>query len=410
MKRVFDINIYLLLSILLAGLLTSFGKTTGLNVLGIFTVTMMSLIFPAKEAVGILLPILLMGDLIAVFFYRRTVVWRHLFSLVPWILLGVILGYFVLRFSDNDQLKILLGYLIIGLNLFQIVKDYFGSKIDQSLPSSIWFIGLMGILAGFATMIGNVAGTVMAIYLLAHRLPKNEFVGTGAWFYLFVNIIKVPFYISLGMITANSFSVNLLAIPAVAVGAFIGIKVLPRIPQQMFKWIILALGSLGAMKLIVPAFYDYILVWHIAVCAVCIIAGLMSLLIKNRKDLRNTCGKLYCGAYPVLFITTMTLSLLKWENGMNVLIIGALSFCIALFGYLASKKSWSNGRIKQNIGVMGSYLGILTALFVIGDPGDSIPTLLLWFFLSLIGGLILWWIRFKGYLELEEHHSLDIKN
>lgn len=406
----FDINIYLLLSILLAGLLTSFGKTTGLNVLGIFTVTMMSLIFPAKEAVGILLPILLMGDLIAVFFYRRTVVWRHLFSLVPWILLGVILGYFVLRFSDNDQLKILLGYLIIGLNLFQIVKDYFGSKIDQSLPSSIWFIGLMGILAGFATMIGNVAGTVMAIYLLAHRLPKNEFVGTGAWFYLFVNIIKVPFYISLGMITASSFTVNLLAIPAVAVGAFIGIKVLPRIPQQMFKWIILALGSLGAMKLIVPAFYDYILVWHIALCAVCIIAGLMSLLIKNRKDLRNTCRKLYCGAYPVLFITTMTLSLLKWENGMNVLIIGALSFCIALFGYLASKKSWSNGRIKQNIGVMGSYLGILTALFVIGDAGDSMPILLLWFFLSLIGGLILWWIRFKGYLELEEHHSLDMKN
>jgi uncharacterized protein len=278
---VFDINLYLLLSILLAGLLTSFGKTTGLNVLGIFTVTMMSLIFPAKEAVGILLPILLMGDLIAVFFYRRTVVWRHLFSLVPWILLGVILGYFVLRFSDNDQLKILLGYLILGLNLFQIVKDYFGSKIDQSLPSSIWFIGLMGILAGFATMIGNVAGTVMAIYLLAHRLPKNEFVGTGAWFYLFVNIIKVPFYISLGMITASSFTVNLLAIPAVAIGAFIGIKVLPRIPQQMFKWIILALGTLGAMKLIVPTLH----VWHIVVIAICFIAGLV-FLRKRASQLR----------------------------------------------------------------------------------------------------------------------------
>ena len=129
----FDVNIYLLLSILLAGLLTSFGKTTGLNVLGIFTVTMMSLIFPAKEAVGVLLPVLLMGDLIAVFFYRRTVVWKHLFSLVPWILIGVLIGYFVLRTSDNEQLKILLGYLILGLNLFQIVKDYFGSKIGSGI-------------------------------------------------------------------------------------------------------------------------------------------------------------------------------------------------------------------------------------------------------------------------------------
>ena len=92
----FDLDISLLLFILLAGFLSGFGKTTGLYVLGIFTVTMLSLIFPAKEAVGILLPILLIGDLIAVTYYRRTVVWKHLFSLVPWILVGILIGYFVL--------------------------------------------------------------------------------------------------------------------------------------------------------------------------------------------------------------------------------------------------------------------------------------------------------------------------
>ena len=410
----FDVNIYLLLSILLAGLLTSFGKTTGLNVLGIFTVTIMSLIFPAKEAVGVLLPVLLMGDLIAVFFYRRTVVWRHLFSLVPWILIGVLIGYFVLRTSDNEQLKILLGYLILGLNLFQIIKDYFGSKIDQALPSSIWFIGLMGILAGFATMIGNVAGTVMAIYLLSHRLPKNEFVGTGAWFYLFVNIIKVPFYIQLGMITTSSFTVNLLAIPAVAIGAFVGIKVLPLIPQQMFKWIILALGSLGAMKLIVSALYDYVLIWHIAASIVCFIAGLIALLIKNRKDLRTTCGKIYCGAYPVLFITTMSLALMKWENGIYVFLVSILSFCLALLGYMASKKRVSYWRFKQNVGVIGSYIGLITAIFVIGDLSYSmisnIPTLILCLVPTIIGGLFIGWIMNKEDFEIEERHSLDIKN
>ena len=272
---------------MLAGLLTSFGKTTGLNVLGIFTVTMLSLVYPAKEAVGLLLPVLLMGDLLAVIYYRRTVVWKHLFSLVPWILIGVLAGYFVLRFSDNEQLKVMLGLLIIGLNLFQIIKDYFGSRFDNSLPSSVWFIGLMGVLAGFATMIGNVAGTVMAIYLLAHRLPKNEFVGTGAWFYLFVNVIKVPFYIHLGMITASSFTVNLIAIPAVALGAFVGIKVLPRIPQQMFKWIILGLGTLGAMRLIVPNLQNYILVWHIVALVLVCISGVLTLMIRDRKELGN---------------------------------------------------------------------------------------------------------------------------
>ena len=81
----------------------------------------------------------------------------------------------------------------------------------------------------------------------------------------------------LGMITTSSFTVNLLAIPAVAIGAFIGIKVLPLIPQQMFKWIILALGSLGAMKLIVPTLH----VWHIVVIAICFIAGLALFTKKN---------------------------------------------------------------------------------------------------------------------------------
>ena len=123
-KNVSDLSMALLLPILLAGLFSGFGKTTGLSVLGIFTVTMLSLLFPAKEAVGILLPILLIGDLIAVTYYRHTVVWKYLFSLVPWILVGILLGYFVLLNVDNDQLKILLGYLVISLNLFQIVTRF----------------------------------------------------------------------------------------------------------------------------------------------------------------------------------------------------------------------------------------------------------------------------------------------
>ena len=244
----FGLEISVVLFIMFLGLLSGIGKTTGLSVLGIFNVTLISMVFPAKEAVGILLPILLMGDLIAVTYYRRTVIWKYLFSLVPWILVGIVLGYFVLLKVDSPELKLLLGYLIISLNLFQIIRDYMGSKLDQALPNSVWFTGT--IMAGFATMVGSVAGAVMAVYLLAKRLPKNEFVGTGAWFFLFVNVIKVPFYLQLDMITSKSLLIDTLAIPAVLLGTFIGIKVLPRIPQQLFKWIILGLGTIGAFRLI----------------------------------------------------------------------------------------------------------------------------------------------------------------
>jgi uncharacterized membrane protein YfcA len=131
-------------------------------------------------------------------------------------------------------------------------------------------------------MIGNVAGAVMSVYLLSRRLPKNEFVGTGAWFYLFVNVIKVPFYIQLGMISPRSLLLDSIAIPAVVIGTIIGIKVLPLIPQQMFTWIILALGTAGAIKLIVPNIHE----WFIAMAVVCLIAGFLAVLIRKRKYIR----------------------------------------------------------------------------------------------------------------------------
>ena len=393
---------------------SGFGKTTGLSVLGIFTVTMLSLLFPAKEAVGVLLPILLIGDLIAVTYYRHTVVWKYLFSLVPWILIGILLGYFVLLNVDNNQLKILLGYLVISLNLFQIVRDLMSKKMDQALPNSVWFIGMIGILAGFATMIGNVAGAVMAVYLLSRRLPKNEFVGTGAWFFLFVNVIKVPFYIHLGMITSQSLLLDIMALPAIAIGTLIGIKVLPLIPQQLFKWIILALGTFGAMRLIVPELFHYILIWHITAVVIGLIAGLFVLLSRNREDLRALCGRIYCGSYTVVFITTMALAIMKWENGIYALFISGLSYCIAWFGYMASKKRWNNWRIKQIGGVIGSYIGMMTAVFVIGDSSlsfiSNIPTLLFWLVPTIIGALIIFGIMNKQNFEIDDHHSLDIKN
>lgn len=91
----------------------------------------------------------------------------------------------------------------------------------------------------------------MAMYLMSKQLPKQEFVGTGAWFFLFVNVIKIPFYVNLGMIDAASISLNVWMVPAVFVGAYLGVKVLRRIPQRIFHVSVLLLGALGAIRLIV---------------------------------------------------------------------------------------------------------------------------------------------------------------
>jgi uncharacterized protein len=219
--------------------------------MGILVATILMYVFPAKESIGILLPMLIVGDLFAVIFYRRSVVWKYLISLIPWVLIGIIFGYYVLNQINSDQLKPLIGVIVLALIILHVSRERLGETFTKVLPKSLWFTVSMGILAGFTTMIGNAAGGVMAIYLLMKGLPKNEFVGTGAWFFMFVNLIKVPFYISLGLITFDSITFNMWLIPTILIGAFIGIKVVPHIPQKVFQTLILAFALIGALRLII---------------------------------------------------------------------------------------------------------------------------------------------------------------
>lgn len=235
---------------LLAGLLAGFAKT-GLATLGILNAALMTQVFPAKEAVGTLLPVLIAADVIAVIYYRRSVVWAYLISLIPWVLIGLAAGYVILLLVDDRLIKFLLGLLLLILILLQLAKDRWGAKLDERLPDSKWFTSAMGILAGFATMVGNVSGVMMSMYLFGKKLPKQEFVGTGAWFYLVVNLLKAPLYVQLDMITANSLMLNLWSLPAIAAGAFIGVRVIPRIPLHWFQRVILLLGAVGAIRLMI---------------------------------------------------------------------------------------------------------------------------------------------------------------
>ncbi|GAA0307530.1 hypothetical protein GGQ92_001999 [Gracilibacillus halotolerans] len=219
--------------------------------MGILVVTIFMMIFPARDSVGILLPLLIVGDLFAVVYYRRHVVWKYLISLMPWVLIGIIGGYAVLEFISSEQLKPLIGILVLLLIILHISREKLGKRFVELLPESKLFTYLMGILAGFTTMIGNAAGGVMAIYLLVKGLPKTEFVGTGAWFFLTVNLIKVPLYVSLGMITVDSITFNLKLIVFILIGALVGVKVIKWMPQKMFQTVVLIFAAIGAIRLII---------------------------------------------------------------------------------------------------------------------------------------------------------------
>jgi uncharacterized membrane protein YfcA len=222
---------------------------TGMPGGAIPAVAMMAQAFPddTKLSVGALLPILIVGDLFAVAWYRRHAQWSRLWHLLPYVAAGMVPGYLVLAWIDTGGLRVLLGLLVLILLVLEIWRRRLGWL---ELPRRWWFTAVAGILAGFGTTVGNAAGPVMSIYLLSHGLQKQEFVGTAAWFFFLVNVSKVPLFWGLGMITTGTMGFGLVILPMVAVGAFGGLYLLRWIPQKAFDLIVLALAGLAAVHMV----------------------------------------------------------------------------------------------------------------------------------------------------------------
>jgi len=230
----------------LGAVLVGFSKT-GISGLGLLFVVIFAQIMPAKQATGIVLPLLCFGDVIAVASYRQHAQWRHLWRLFPWTAAGVIAGYWAMNRIDERQARLLIGGIVLALVVMHLVRRrVHGHEADHGA----WFPPVIGVLAGFTTLVANAAGPLMAVYLLAMRLPKMEYMGTGAVFFMLINLFKVPFMVRLGLINPGSFAVNLWLAPAVVVGALAGRKILPKINQKVFENLALGLSAAAGIKLL----------------------------------------------------------------------------------------------------------------------------------------------------------------
>jgi len=222
---------------------------SGFGAMAIPGILLMTQVMPARESSGVILPMLILADIFAVQSFRKFTVWRLLIKILPAAVLGVILGWAIMPRIPTGFFTPLIGWIILALLLLTIAQKCSTQlqKIAADHAAVAWPLGL---LAGVSTMLANAAGPAMTVYLLASRLPKYEFVGTAAWFFFFINIIKVPFSASLGLITPQTLLFNLLLAPAVLIGLFSGKFLLGKINQKAFEWLLIGLSLLGALRLI----------------------------------------------------------------------------------------------------------------------------------------------------------------
>jgi uncharacterized membrane protein YfcA len=225
---------------------------TGIAGLSILSIALFNHVFPSsKQASGLVLPLLIFGDVVAVFAYRKHTQWHYLWRLFPWTAIGVVLGYFAMGRISDHAVRILIGWIIVSLVMLSFWQKYLSGPTEDRRTAFHWSVGaIIGVTAGFITLIANAAGPLMAVYLVAMRLPKMEYVGTAAVFFLLLNLFKVPFMVDLGLITTTSFGLNLVLAPAVLLGTVAGRWLLARINQNLFEQLVLSLSAIGGILLI----------------------------------------------------------------------------------------------------------------------------------------------------------------
>jgi uncharacterized protein len=245
----FDLSVVQWILLAVCALFVGMSKV-GIAGISMFYIPVLALIFGGKTSTGILLPMLMMADIFGVAYYHRHAEWKYLAKLLPWAFVGIGIGLWVGKVVNDEWFKNIIAVLVfagVGIMLWREKQN----RTDL-FPHTWWFAAIMGVLGGFATMIGNVAGPIFAIYMLAMNLPKNAFIGTGAWFFLIVNFFKFPLQVWVwNNIGWKTIIIDLIMLPAIALGAFLGIWIVRKIPDKTYRTFIIIVTVLSAFLLLI---------------------------------------------------------------------------------------------------------------------------------------------------------------
>ncbi|HZK05615.1 MAG TPA: sulfite exporter TauE/SafE family protein [Actinomycetaceae bacterium] len=237
----------------IAALIVGISKTS-VSGFGVLAVMLFALVMPAKESTAAVLLLLIVGDVVAVWRYREHGDWVLLRRLLPYVIPGIALGALFLRVVDDDVLRRSIGAILAFFVIMQIVLRLRTTRrvTPERAPRRHHLASAgYGTAAGFTTMTANAAGPVMTLYLLAAGVDKKAFVGTGAWYFLIVNVTKVPFSAALGLFPKSTLLLDLALVPVVLLGAFIGTRLTNVLSQRAFELLALGASVVSAVVLLV---------------------------------------------------------------------------------------------------------------------------------------------------------------
>jgi uncharacterized membrane protein YfcA len=235
------------LLILLASFIIGLTKA-GLKGVDMLSVTLMAIVFGSKASTGIVLPLLCLTDIAAVAYYNRHAEWKHFKKLTPWMVVGIVLGVYLGRDMDEAIFRKIMAIIILLTIVIALVMEY---RKSQEVPRHPLFVVSTGLAAGFTTMIGNLAGAFSNLYFLAMRVDKNSFIGTAAWIFLIINLVKFPLQVFFWKnITVQSLKIDALLVPTLAIGFVTGIFIVGKIKDEQYRKVVLILTLAGSILML----------------------------------------------------------------------------------------------------------------------------------------------------------------
>lgn len=206
--------------------------------------------FGARFTSGLIAPLLVGADILAVIAYRRSCDWKLVIRVLAWMLVGIGIAALVGERIPESLFRILLGIILLLLLIIMSLMEFRKEKI--AIPDTPIVTVPIAIVGGFGSMLGNVAGPIMSLFLLAKHLPKQLFLGTSAIIFMAVNAAKLPLHIfyweSIG---ARSLGMDAICVPFILLGALMGKPLVALIPEKGFRFFIMGVALVGAIRLFI---------------------------------------------------------------------------------------------------------------------------------------------------------------
>ncbi|MFN3849665.1 MAG: sulfite exporter TauE/SafE family protein [Spirosomataceae bacterium] len=221
---------------------------SGISSISLITVSLLAYVFGGKNSTGVLLPMLSFADVFAVVYYHRHTQWKYLYKLLPWMIVGILLGVWFGKDISDVIFKKAMAFLVF---LTAVSMIWWERNPKREVPQNWKFASVMGLGAGFTTMLGNMAGAFSNLYFLAMRLPKEHFIGTASWLFLIINAFKIPFHVFVWhTVSVKSISLNLALLPFLLIGFFVGIRIVRVLKEDRYRKMVMILTATASVFLI----------------------------------------------------------------------------------------------------------------------------------------------------------------